>query len=89
MDRAVSLSKKHRATLTVLLGIAVFAPILLHPSSTFPWVPAWSGAATALVALVGSFLVFWQTGALRTSLFVLFFVGVGVAAACAALLGHT
>ena len=89
MDRAASLSKKHQATLAVLLGVAVFAPIVLHPSSTFPWVPVWSGAATAFAALVGAFVVFWQTGALRTRFFVLFFVGVGVAAACAALFGHT
>jgi len=89
MDRAVSLSKKHQIALTVLLGIAVFAPVLLRPSSMFPWVPVWSGAVTAFLALVGSFLVFWQTGALRTRFLVLFLVGVVAAAACAALLGHT
>jgi uncharacterized paraquat-inducible protein A len=89
MNRAVSLSKKHQATLTSLLSIAVFAPILLRPNSTFPWIPIWLGAVTAFVALVGSFLVFWQTGALRNRFLVLLFVGVGVAAACAALLGRT
>lgn len=83
MDQTVSLGKTLQAILTVLLAIAVFAPIALHPGATFPWVPVWLGAATAFAALVGAFAVFWQTGALRTRFLLLFFVAIGVAAACA------
>ena len=75
--------------LAALLGVAIFAPMLLRTSSRFPWIPAWLGATVALVGLGGALLVFRQTGALRTRFLVLFVVGVGVAAACGALLGHT
>jgi hypothetical protein len=89
MDRTVSLSKKQQVMLAASLGVAIFAPILLRSNSIFPWVPAWLGAPIALAGLAGALLVFRQTGALRTRFLLLFFVGVGVAAACGALLGHT
>ncbi len=75
--------------LAALLGVAVFAPMLLLSNYSSPWIPPWLGAAIALVGLGGALFVFWQTGALRTRFLVLFFVGVGVAAACGGLLDHT
>ena len=89
MDRTASLGKRQQLILASLLGVAIFAPMLLRSNSSFPWIPAWLGAAVALVGLGGSLLVFRHTGALRTRFLVLFFVGVGVAAACGALPGHT
>ena len=89
MNRTVSVSKKQQAMLAALLGVAIFAPMLLRTSSRFPWIPDWLGATVALVGLGGALLVFRQTGALRTRFLVLLVVGVGVAAACGALLGHT
>jgi hypothetical protein len=89
MNRIAGHTKQHQVTLAALLGIAIFAPILLHTNSSLPWIPAWLGAATAFAALLGAFLVFWHAGALRIRFFALFIVAVGVAAACAALLGHT
>lgn len=89
MDRTTGLSKKQKIVLTALLGVAVFAPVLLSTNSRFFWIPTWLGAVIAFVGLIGALLVFWQAGALRTRFLVLFFVGVGVAAACGALLGHT
>lgn len=82
-------TKKQQAMLAALLGIGIFAPIVLHTNSSLPWIPAWLGAATGLVALLGAFLVFWHAGALRIRFLVLLFIAVGVAAVCAALLGHT
>jgi hypothetical protein len=89
MNRIAGHTKKEQATLAAFLGIGVFAPILLHTNASMPWIPAWLGAATGLVALLGAFLVFWRAGALRIRFLVLLFIAVGVAAACAALLGHT
>ena len=89
MDRVAFHTKKQQATLAALLGIGIAAPILLSSTSSVPWVPVWLGAAVALVALLGAFLVFWRAGALRTRFLVLFVLAAGVAAACAALLGHT
>lgn len=89
MDRIAGHTKTEQATLAALLGISVFAPILLHTNSSMPWIPAWLGAATGLVALLGAFLVFWHAGALRIRFLVLLFIAFSVAAACAALLDHT
>ncbi len=89
MNRIAGHAKKERATLAALLGIAILAPILLHTNASLPWIPAWLGAAIGLVALLGTFLVFWHAGALRIRFPVLLFISVGVAAACAALLDHT
>ncbi len=88
MDRTTGLSKKQKVMLTSLLGIAVFAPVLLSTNARLPWIPAWLGGVIALVGLTGALLVFWQTRALRTRFLVLFFVGIGVAAVGGALIGH-
>ncbi len=89
MNRIAGHTKEQQATLAALLGIAVFAPFLSPTNSSVPWAPAWLGATISLVALLGTFLVFWHAGALRIRFLVMFVVAVGVAAACAALLGHT
>jgi len=88
MNRIAGHTKKQQAMLAALLGIGVFAPILSQTSSSLPWIPAWLGAAIGLAALLGAFLVFRHAGALRIRFLVLLFIAVGVAAACAALLGH-
>jgi protein-S-isoprenylcysteine O-methyltransferase Ste14 len=89
MDRTARLSKRQQALLAALLGLAIFAPLLLQPNSSAPWAPTWLGPVVAFAGLAGALLVFRQTGALRTKFLVLFFAGVGVAAACGALVGHT
>ncbi len=88
MDRTTGLSKRQTAMLAALLGLAVFAPLLLGSNSRFPWLPVWLGAVIGFVGLIGALLVFQQTGVLRTRFLVLFVVGVGVAVACGALLAH-
>ena len=89
MNRASGLTKNEQGMLAVMLGIAIFAPIFLHASSSLPWIPGWLGAAIGIAALLGTFLLFWRAGALRIRFLVVLSIAICVVAAYAVLLRHT
>ena len=52
-----------RQPVLILLGLAVFASVVLRPAASMPWVPDWLGAAIAGVALLGTLMLFWHASA--------------------------
>lgn len=80
MNQPASFTKERRAVLLSLLGLAVFAPALLRATS-LSWLPDWLGAAIAVAALFGAFIVFWRAGAMHNRYIVMFAVALALAAA--------
>jgi hypothetical protein len=80
MKQHISLTGKHQGALLALLGLGVFAPVLLAATSP-PWFPDWLGAAIALAALFGALIVFWRAGGMRAGYLILFAAAVALAAA--------
>jgi hypothetical protein len=80
MNRHPDVAKKYQAALLALLGLAIFAPVLLR-AAPLAWLPDWLGAAIAVAALLGAFIVFWRAGAMRIGYVVLFAVALALAAA--------
>lgn len=75
---SVEMTVKHRAVLTALLGVAIFAPALLANATSFG-VPLWVGGAIGMAALVTALVVMWRAGELRGG-FVFLFLAAIVAA---------
>ena len=72
MSRLMSAGKDPRFKLYVLAGVAVFAPMLLRPSASLPWVPVWLGALIAFLSLIGALWVCRKAGMLSASVLVVF-----------------
>jgi len=81
MNQHADLTKQHRAWLFALLGLTVFPPISFLVANGAPWLPAWLGAATALVWLFGALTVLWRAGAMRLRFLALFAAAVVLVAA--------
>jgi len=78
--RQAGLTRRHRAALLALLGLVIFAPLLLRATSS-SMLPEWLGAAIAVVALFAALLVFWRARALRLRYLLLFAAALALAAA--------
>ena len=89
MNRHASLTKKHTAGLFALLGLGVFAPVLLSTATSLSWLPDWLGPAIAVAALFGALVVFWREGVLRIGFLVLFAVALVLAAVLGQILSRT
>ena len=76
---------RNQAAVLILLGLAVFASVVLRPAASMPWVPDWLGAAIAGVALLGTLMLFWRRGTLRVCYLLLFAVALALAAVVGAL----
>ena len=85
MNKPTGLRPADKAAVVCLLIAAAGAPLLSTGAAATAWLPAWTGAAIGLAALLGMLLVLWRAGALRMR-FVVLFVGVLAAAALYGLL---
>ena len=89
MNEHANLTRRDQAVLLSLLGLAVFAPVLLTAAMPPPWLPEWLGAVIAVASLFAALLLFWRAGAMRARYIVLFAVALVIATALGQLLAHT